>query len=222
MFKLVSRVLGSAPGKMLYAGLKYLKMPGDELPLVDRWFYRGQYRKGRKAIWDDLPALEGLLKEYVEGPKAISPGSALDIGCGTGRNTFYLARRGWRVTATDIYEEAIARGEKTRAALGLLDRCRFVMGSALSLDRLPGAPFDLALDSYGPASDIAPTLRAAYAQQVAKVLRPGGVFLIYSFVEEKVCRPFLGSFSIEARLTDKGFRGSGIVPGHWYALRRLP
>src|SRR5690348_7920631 len=99
MFKLVSRILSRASGKMLFGGLKYLKMPGDDLPLVERWFYRGQYRKGRKAIWEELPPLEGLLKEYVEGSKAISPGSALDIGCGTGRNAFYLAQRGWRVTA---------------------------------------------------------------------------------------------------------------------------
>ena len=34
---------------------------------------------------------------------------AVDLGCGTGRDTFELLRRGWRVLAIDAQEEAIRR-----------------------------------------------------------------------------------------------------------------
>ena len=37
------------------------------------------------------------------------PGVAVDLGCGTGRDTFELLRRGWRVLAVDGEEEAIRR-----------------------------------------------------------------------------------------------------------------
>ena len=43
------------------------------------------------------------------------PGFAVDLGCGTGRNTFELLRRGWRVLAIDAQEEALRR---VRAAVG--------------------------------------------------------------------------------------------------------
>ena len=41
----------------------------------------------------------------------LSPGRALDIACGRGRNSFFLAERGWEVEAMDVSEVAL---EKTR------------------------------------------------------------------------------------------------------------
>jgi len=43
------------------------------------------------------------------------PGLSVDLGCGTGRDTFELLRRGWRVVAIDAQEEAIRR---LRAVVG--------------------------------------------------------------------------------------------------------
>src|SRR5262245_722378 len=37
------------------------------------------------------------------------PGGAVDLGCGTGRDTIELLRRGWRVTAVDAEPEALRR-----------------------------------------------------------------------------------------------------------------
>jgi tellurite methyltransferase len=37
------------------------------------------------------------------------PGFAVDLGCGTGRDTFELLRRGWRVLAIDAEREALER-----------------------------------------------------------------------------------------------------------------
>ena len=50
----------------------------------------------------------------------LPPGRALDLACGEGRNTLWLARRGWNVTGLDFSSVAIERG-RTRAAEGQLD-----------------------------------------------------------------------------------------------------
>ncbi len=47
------------------------------------------------------------------------PGFAVDLGCGTGRDTFELLRRGWHVLAIDAQEEALRR---LRAAVGGYER----------------------------------------------------------------------------------------------------
>lgn len=45
---------------------------------------------------------------------ALTPGRAADLGAGGGRNSIWLARQGWRVTAVDLSSEAL--GELRRAA----------------------------------------------------------------------------------------------------------
>jgi SAM-dependent methyltransferase len=42
----------------------------------------------------------------------------LDIGCGTGRHSIELSRRGWRVTGIDLSESMLARAKEKAAAAG--------------------------------------------------------------------------------------------------------
>lgn len=61
-----------------------------------------------------LAALDGF------GP--VAPGSpplAVDLGCGTGRDTLELLRRGWRVLAVDSDPQALAALQARAAASGL-------------------------------------------------------------------------------------------------------
>ena len=51
-----------------------------------------------------------LLERYIEHAKV---GQAIDIACGTGRNTHYLAEKGFMVDAVDISDYALDKVRKS-------------------------------------------------------------------------------------------------------------
>jgi SAM-dependent methyltransferase len=78
-----------------------------------------------KHAWEKRYADEGC--EPRETPSAIliewvddrPPGSALELACGTGRNSLYLAEKGYDVTAIDISPRAIAMAERIAREKGV-------------------------------------------------------------------------------------------------------
>lgn len=56
---------------------------------------------------------------------SLTPGSALDLGCGEGGDALWLAEAGWQVTAVDLSREALRRAERTAAERGLAGRIAF-------------------------------------------------------------------------------------------------
>jgi len=63
-----------------------------------------RYRSGERAAEDIEAAPTPLL---VEMAKRLTPGRALDLACGSGRNALWLAEQGWSVTAVDGSPTAI-------------------------------------------------------------------------------------------------------------------
>ena len=58
------------------------------------------------------PPLAESLQNLIEGNDALPAGAALELGCGTGDSSIYLAQHGWQVTAVDYVKQAL---EKARA-----------------------------------------------------------------------------------------------------------
>lgn len=56
------------------------------------------------AIWSGR-----VNPQLVTETTDLSPGTALDVGCGEGADALWLAQRGWRVTAVDISPLALRR-----------------------------------------------------------------------------------------------------------------
>jgi len=49
----------------------------------------------------------------------LAPARALDLACGAGRNAVWLAERGWRVTAVDFADAALAMARDLASARGV-------------------------------------------------------------------------------------------------------
>ena len=96
----------------------------------------------------------------------LAPGRALDLACGTGRHALYLARLGWRVTAVDGSEVAVA--ELRRQAAGLEIDARTA--------NLEAGEFVIEPDGYDLICDFFYLDRRLFPQIRAGV-KPGGLFV---------------------------------------------
>jgi SAM-dependent methyltransferase len=106
------------------------------------------------------------------------PGRALDLGCGSGTSSLALARAGWQVTGVDLVARAV-RIARRRAQTAGLD-VRFLTADVRRLPPLPG-PFDLILD-VGCFHSLARQQKAAYLEQLDRLLAPDGTWLLYAFL----------------------------------------
>ncbi len=65
----------------------------------------------------------------VDVASTLTPGRALDLGCGEGGDAIWLAQHGWTATGIDISPTAIAHAREMADELGLRsDRVDFVVG----------------------------------------------------------------------------------------------
>src|SRR5436853_3806001 len=76
--------------------------------------FKLMYRLGFTP-WDEHP-LATSLRNLVEGDGASPTGAALDIGCGTGDSSIYLAQHGWKVTGVDYVPQALEKARAKAAA----------------------------------------------------------------------------------------------------------
>jgi tellurite methyltransferase len=144
---------------------------GNQEALREKWDSR--YRSA-----DGVPEPALILREYDHLLPA--SGRALDLACGLGASTLWLAGRGFRVSAWDLSPVAIAR-------LSALAQERGLSVEAAVRDVIaeppPTGSFDLILVAHFLERGLAPAIAAA--------LRPGGVLFYQTFSRESVstCGP---------------------------------
>ena len=112
-----------------------------------------------------------LLVSTVEGRK---PGRALDIGMGQGRNSVFIALKGWEVTGFEGI--ATARSNAERAGV----KINAIRGTEDAFD-YSTEKWDLIVFVYEPF----PITTAAYVERLNRSLRAGGHIVIESFGEEE-------------------------------------
>jgi SAM-dependent methyltransferase len=128
------------------------------------WDARYGERDG--TMWSGRP--NGRLVAEVA---ALSPGRALDVGCGEGADAIWLAQRGWTVTAIDISEVAICRAREASDPAGAC--LEWICGDTLQTS-FPARSFDLVSMQY-PALPKAAS--EAAVRRLLNTVRPGGLLL---------------------------------------------
>jgi tellurite methyltransferase len=102
----------------------------------------------------------------VEVAEMLSPGRALDLACGAGRNALYLAGLGWRVVAVDSSPTAIRILRERAAEKGLAVEAHLADLEAGAFPINPAA-YDLICDFFYLQRNLFPQIREG--------VRPGGV-----------------------------------------------
>ncbi len=152
------------------------------------------------GIWDTPESSVGLLPDDLAGLDTI------ELGCGTGYVSAWLARRGARPVGIDNSEAQLATARRLQAEHGLA--FPLIHGNAETVP-YPDASFDLAISEYG-ASIWADPYR--WVPEAARLLRPGGrlIFLVNGTLlmlampdveneaaTERLLRPYFGLHRLE-------------------------
>lgn len=117
--------------------------------------------------------------EVLHAATLIAPGKALDLGCGNGRNSLYLAANGFDVTAWDKNPASISNLERIRQAEGLENlRTAIKDLNALSFD----GEYDFILSTVVMMFLEAKTIPGLIAN-MQRCTRPGGYNLIVSAMD---------------------------------------
>ena len=147
------------------------------------------------GIWGIPEAQAGILPPDLDGRDSI------ELGCGTGYVSAWLARRGARPVGLDNSPAQLATARELQDRFGL--RFPLIHGSA---EQAPfaAASFDLAISEYGASIWCDP---CTWIPEAARLLRPGGqlIFLVNSILlmltipdqdglpaTERLLRPYFG------------------------------
>jgi tellurite methyltransferase len=126
---------------------------------IEQWNER--YRTGEQLFVEPSPLVTRFSRE-------LEPGHALDLACGAGRNSLYLAEQGWHVTAVDgsplaieiLRERACEQKLAIAAAVADLERAEF---------DLKPSQYQLICDCYYLQRSLIPKMKSG--------ARPGGIII---------------------------------------------
>jgi cyclopropane fatty-acyl-phospholipid synthase-like methyltransferase len=149
-------------------------MATDEKQGLSRWEELYQQQEVESMPWFN-PELDDDLEKALD-ELGLQSGRTLDLGTGPGTQAMQLARRGFKVTATDISEAAIRLARAKAEAQGL----DITWMQDDILDTRLTQQFDLIFDR-GCFHVLPPERRQDYVSIVRGLLKPGGYLFLKCF-----------------------------------------
>lgn len=140
--------------------------------------------------WSEEYKKKGIPSSFRKGPTSVvveflawlekQPGNekkvAADLGCGLGRNSYYLASQGFSVTAIDLVPENVDEVSKQASHMGLPIRAYAQDVS----QKWPIAPLslDIAIDVFCYKHITNKEAQRRYRKELWKALKPNGYYFI--------------------------------------------
>lgn len=124
-----------------------------------------------------------------EAERASPLGRALDLGCGRGRHSSELARRGWEVVGIDYVPRAIDAARRKD-----IPRASFVVGDVSDLPVGELGTFDFFLD-IGCFQHLDADQRFAAGRGITALANPGATLLMMEFTRPTPISSFAGGVS---------------------------
>lgn len=140
------------------------------------WFdalYKNASGERGMVPWADAAPRERLRRWLADRPAGPGRVTAIDIGCGLGDNAVMLADAGYRVTAFDISDEAVAWARRTHPRADI----EFLQSDLFHLPPQWRGRFDLVHETYNLQA--LPQTRVSEAiRNIASLAAPGGTVLV--------------------------------------------
>jgi 2-polyprenyl-3-methyl-5-hydroxy-6-metoxy-1,4-benzoquinol methylase len=179
----------------------------------------------RPFLEESLAGMAGMAA--MAEPLAERGSAALEIGCGSGPLSCFLAARGWAVRGIDVSQTALEMARESAAGRGL--SVRFDSADICDMPAAEEAErYDLIVDGHCLHCLVCDEHRRAALAAIARLLKPGGLFLIETMIAhaELVVQ---GNYRIDARgvlsirVDDPaGHDGAFASDGQWFTpYRRL-
>lgn len=132
----------------------------------DKDFWEAHWNRGSEVDNRLPPANPYLDTELAD----VTPGTALDAGCGEGAEAIWLAAHGWSVTGVDIATQALQRANDRATATG--EQVEWVEADLSTWQ--PEVKYDLVTTFYAH-----PTIpQLDFYKRIAEWVSPGGTLLI--------------------------------------------
>jgi len=136
---------------------------------------------GDDLVWTSTPN-QFLVAESVDLPA----GRAVDLACGEGRNSIWLAEQGWSVTGVDFSPVGLAKAKRFADLWGV--EVTWVESAIEAWDP-PAEGFDLVIMLY---LQLPQPARSAALVSAASAVAPGGTLLVVAHDADNLTRGYGG------------------------------
>lgn len=134
-------------------------------------FWDDRY-SGHRHVWSGRPNLH-LVAETAD----LTPGRAIDVGCGEGADAIWLAQQGWEVTGADVSPVGLERAAANADTAGpeIAQRITWRQVDLFATAWTPLGSHDLVSSQY---LHLPPEVRGQSMQRLADAVAPGGHLLL--------------------------------------------
>ncbi|MHA1616220.1 MAG: class I SAM-dependent methyltransferase [Candidatus Njordarchaeales archaeon] len=130
----------------------------------------------------DSEKISSLLAKY-----GVIRGDILDLMCGDGRISIFLAKKGYRVTGVDFSPFFIKKARENARKYNVSSKTFFILGDARQVDEIVNKKFDAVIIVWQSLGYYEPETDKEILSRVGKIVKPMGLLVLYDLIlREKI------------------------------------